>query len=396
MSFSLSTVIMAVLASNLLLFLVYILFKNSKLLVIFGYKTLAFIVFLTVLRLIIPIEFSFTENVFFQGFLAKVYTVILHPYFTLGHINISIWLFLSMIWFIGFVVKIMQYIKLYHKTKATIMLLGHDVTNDTMYCDALEEICSTLKLKNRFRIIEIPNLPCPMIFSFYKPCILFPANHHYDEQTIRFCLQHEIAHYRHGDLHLKFIVELLMMIYWWNPFCKSIQKHLDDVLEVHVDDSVTHRDYTTTKNYLLCLLRIKKDSLSKTTNVLPSQMILAIKNVDESALEKRFQILADFHQSKKGFQHILRKALCTILVVIGLSVYLLSYTIVFESNLAFGGPAPENNIPSFTLTADNAYIIINENGTYDIYLYGCYIETVDSLEYYDESIPIYNHKEDVP
>ena len=47
------------------------------------------------------------------------------------------------------------------------------------------------------------------------------------------------------------------------------------------------------------------------------------------------------------------------------------------------------NEQDFILTEENAYAILNEDGTYDIYLYGEYLETVTSLKYYDSSLPIY-------
>ena len=47
------------------------------------------------------------------------------------------------------------------------------------------------------------------------------------------------------------------------------------------------------------------------------------------------------------------------------------------------------NEQDFILTEENAYAILNEDGTYDIYLYGEYLETVTSLKYYDSSLPVY-------
>lgn len=39
--------------------------------------------------------------------------------------------------------------------------------------------------------------------------------------------------------------------------------------------------------------------------------------------------------------------------------------------------------------AENTYAVQNRNGSYDIYLYGEYCETVDSLEFYPDDVPIY-------
>lgn len=47
---------------------------------------------------------------------------------------------------------------------------------------------------------------------------------------------------------------------------------------------------------------------------------------------------------------------------------------------------------SFILTSNNAYAIRNDNGSFDIYLYGEYLETTNSLEEYG-TFPIYDSKE---
>ena len=73
--------------------------------------------------------------------------------------------------------------------------------------------------------------------------------------------------------------------------------------------------------------------------------------------------------------------------LISIFVFLSSYFVTWE-------PLPVDNSSTmneqdFILTEENAYAILNEDGTYDIYLYGEYLETVTSLKYYDSSLPIY-------
>ena len=48
----------------------------------------------------------------------------------------------------------------------------------------------------------------------------------------------------------------------------------------------------------------------------------------------------------------------------------------------------------FILTSNNAYAIRNDNGSFDIYLYGEYLETTNSLEEYG-TFPIYDSKEEL-
>lgn len=106
---------------------------------------------------------------------------------------------------------------------------------------------------------------------------------------------------------------------------------------------------------------------------------LSISNIKEGSLEKRFQLLAHPSKQPRRFSGIFR--------LISIFVFLSSYFVTWE-------PLPVDNSSTmneqdFILTEENAYAILNEDGTYDIYLYGEYLETVTSLKYYDSSLPIY-------
>ena len=72
--------------------------------------------------------------------------------------------------------------------------------------------------------------------------------------------------------------------------------------------------------------------------------------------------------------------------------YLFSYCFTLKGN---GLPDETKTGEMFLLTDENSYGISNGDGTYDLYLYSEYLETVDSLMRYDY-VPIYNSLEDVP
>lgn len=52
--------------------------------------------------------------------------------------------------------------------------------------------------------------------------------------------------------------------------------------------------------------------------------------------------------------------------------------------------SPNNQRNSISSGEENSFFIDNQDGTYDLYITGQYIETIDSLEYYDQTIPIYD------
>ena len=74
-----------------------------------------------------------------------------------------------------------------------------------------------------------------------------------------------------------------------------------------------------------------------------------------------------------------------IIITILISLFVLSYTFIFESRYI----SPQYQLDSFEPNVNNSYFIKGENGTYHFYFDGIYQETVNSLQYFDEKIPIY-------
>ena len=53
-----------------------------------------------------------------------------------------------------------------------------------------------------------------------------------------FIIRHELEHYRHHDLVLLFLLDLLVCFHWWNPFVYILRKHFTLVLEISNDQMV--------------------------------------------------------------------------------------------------------------------------------------------------------------
>lgn len=382
MNYSFSTVLMAILASNLLLIVLHLLFTNSKLMISAGYKIIGFIVILTLLRLFIPFEFPFVQNIYLPKKLAEISVFIQRIRFSLFGIDISIWTIFTGIWLTVSVFRFIQYICHYRKTRALIAAAGIDVTNEARYSDILRQLNPMDYAK--FQIIEMNSLPSPMIFSFFHPCILLPANNAYTSEELTFILGHEVSHYRHGDLLLKFLVQLLALIYWWNPVSHLITKHLNAVLEIHVDQSLTRDDPVLIERYLSCLMKLKKEANYSPQCILPDTLTLSINDTNDTLLTKRFEFM-----TKRVKSGMICRSACLLL---GFSIWLSSYFFTFEARVR---PTECDGSPVFNMTEKNSYIIEQEDGTYHIYWNNQHIETVESLEYYDSSIPIYSTKEEV-
>ena len=378
MTCSFDTMLTTLSASLLLLLIACILFANSKRILAVGYRTLAFISVLAILRLLIPIEFDFSLPLNANHLLSEfiLFFLLSHP--ISPHLTFYPWYTLLAVWGTGILIQSIKYLRNYRKTKAAIRVLGTPVSDQDKYSNALASVLQTYEIKQHFSVYEIPSLPTPMIFSMRKPCILFPAGNHYSEEELTFIFRHEITHFTHHHLLYQFFVQLFCIIYWWNPLNPYIKKQIDALLEMDVDCSFS-KDPQETIQYLNCLLQVKKQSAESHTGFLSDTCSLSLNNLNESTLEKRFQLLT--HPSRR---HTLFSAA---LICSSLLLFIFSYVFTIKSHFT---PADTS---VFTLTEENAYAISRDDGRYDLYLYGEYIETVDSLKGYDSSLPVYKDPE---
>ena len=85
--FSFSTVLTAILTSNVIAILIAIPFIKKDLTLCIGYKVLFCFVVLALLRLLLPFEFPFTTNVFLPQFLSQITAFLQRPLIQVVGIN---------------------------------------------------------------------------------------------------------------------------------------------------------------------------------------------------------------------------------------------------------------------------------------------------------------------
>lgn len=379
MNLAFETLMTTFLASFLLFLITCILFANSKHILVVGYPTLTFICVLSIMRLIFPFEFPFTRNIRLGEICVHIAEFFRKKYIHFLTIEFSLWDIGIIIWLTGIIVYLYKYINNYRKDKILIDTLGIHVSNNKKYSAILASICQNYQLNYNFNVYELPGLSSPMIFSVYKPCILLPAQNEYTDKELYLIFQHEIGHFYYHHLLYQFLIDLFSIVYWWNPFNKHIKQQIDALLEMSIDHifSVTADE---TFDYLSCLLNVKKKSV-KQQLVFKSNSSLSMNNLEETILEKRFQLLT--HSQKR------RHFLSFFLIIISVVIFIFSYCFTLRG---YSVPKELKNNEIFALTVENSYAISNKDGTYDIYFYGEYLETVNSLKEY-ELVPIYTEKE---
>ena len=81
----------------------------------------------------------------------------------------------------------------------------------------------------------------PYITGLITPHILLPNDffHRFDATQQRLILQHELTHWRRGDLHLNYLALLLLCLCWFNPLCWLAYSRYRQAQELACDAVVT-------------------------------------------------------------------------------------------------------------------------------------------------------------
>ena len=381
MHFSFSSVLMTLLASNLLLIPISLLFRNEKLLAEIGYKVMIVFCIVTLVRLLFPCELPFTRTVILPALFSDALSLLRHRHEIIPGFQVSISDVLCVGWFAISIFFLISYVWRQIKLRALVLRNGRDVTREDPYAAILGALCSE-KERRHLRLRLFPFAQTPMITGLRKPIILLPQNTTPAAKDLLFALRHELYHYRHHDLGLKFLVGCVSAFYWWNPFCHILSRQVDTLQDMQVDASIVADGDEAATGYMSTIMYYLKHSKDSGDYLSQSEEpAFDGKNI----LTRRIHMM---QRPKTKPNYLVSVAL--LLLVFGM--YIGSYLIVFENY---------SNMPEITESESyivpegpNSYAIPNADGTYTVYLFdGRCTEIVDSLEYYPD-IVIYSSKEE--
>ncbi|MCR5753562.1 MAG: M56 family metallopeptidase [Acetatifactor sp.] len=375
MNFSFSAIYMTVFATNLMVIVLALCFRNSKIMTTMGYRLLALFTLFAFLRAFFPLELVHNQMLPLPEWFSEILVFLRYIRFKTPVHNFSIWSLLAIIWLIGCIVLFIRALRESLRTRYYILSHGLAVTKNAPYNKILNQICEQRKRKLHFEILQLDELDIPLAYGLFHHYILIPSHLRLTEDEWYYVLGHEAAHHFNYDLYKKLFVRLITIVYWWNPFCHLLSSQCDMILEMQIDHTLTTATSKSWIDYVKCLLNVADQA---TDNAQPkvAQSAPLLKN-DISALEMRFQMMAPSESKRKYGLNIL-------FVIIVISIFILSYLYTFEAYYV------REDIASVTVSpsSDGSFAVQLEDGSYDIYLSGFFIENVNSLEYYPSDLPI--------
>lgn len=378
MFLSIAALITILLIINLSIILLWLFLKSNRGIMQISLSTMLLGILLVVLRLLVPIEFSFQQTIREKNIFPSLFLILYTPVLESVDTGIYVYHVILLVWGIGI---------LFFSIKNLLchMRFLYLINREADLCD--EKVKNTIKKieelhgkSSNFKVIMTSKVSVPMYFGLLRPIIILPKIE-LSEQELYYIIRHEATHYYNNDLWIKLFVEFISIIYWWNPFVFILKHEVDKILEIRVDMAVTETFNESEKiNYLECLIRISKEAASPEI----SGFSLSFDSRTVSVLSQRFHIVLAEEEFKKS------KVKNMILFVSMIFVLILSLFVVFEPYSI----NPKDQEKTLELTPENAYLIVKPDNGYDVYVNNEYFATVTEIRDSYSDLLIYNNLEE--
>lgn len=385
MDISFTTVVNTLFFSAIAIILLGVMIDRTRMISGKNFRFLFLMIILIMVRLFVPCEIlKVQNNVYLTRIYPEVYLFLTKPFFTFWGKGQSVTSILLMISLAGSVFCGGRLFLSYFAISRT--LKGCRTVRDERISRLLSVINKELGKTASFRVVQGREITVPFIFGLWRPVIALPEAGLSEEEWY-YILSHEMAHYYHRDLWLRSACEILHMVYWWNPFVGLLRSRLIVFQERHIDAEITQKlDEERMLDYLSCLIKMAKlrPAVHEETWVAGFH--------GRAQLQDRISRLLELQENKEekpmGGKYCFSHFLGAVLLV--LFALFLPTLITLEPN---GGVPDEISEECFMLTPENAYLILNEEGKYEVYADGEFKGVTSQI--LEDTLHIYNREGEV-
>lgn len=378
---SLYSLIWTFLISCPMLLLIFILRRRSDYLTKYGVTFISILYIFCTVRMLFPIEFPSHQKVICDSYL---YSFLMNLYAKSEDIHKKIVMAVILtIWIIGIIIAVVHKMREWNKVKG--YLIKGTSEGDGVAEKILREIDSECPIKIEYNLA----IAEPFIKGLRHPVIYLPEKE-CNEKELEFILMHEYLHWKRKDLWKKFIINIIGMIFWWNPLAYLLCKDLDQIIELNCDNAMSKKYSEMDTLYYLDTLTYMAGGRRANFDKVSSNTLGFVKKLEVRPLKQRFHYV----MFKKDDRKTQRKMN---LFILGVSViwFVASYYFILQPDYSIPQmDVQEDNTP-FIADDENSYLEEQKDGSY-IFHYAGFTdkvskEDVESGGY--EGYPIIKYKE---
>lgn len=282
--------------------------------------------------------------------------------FVFGDVHVTVTIIAAAVWIAGSAASFirMGYALLKYKQALNSMVSVPNANAERI----MAEIVFKTRPRQKYRLICSESVGTPVVSGFLAPTICIPALP-FPDSELENILSHEWNHFLHKDTWVKLLFHGVKAALWWNPLLYMLCKDLDRMLEIRCDIKTIHNcDEPERVKYLesvLSVIKLIKSSNRKPSRALPVSSVAFIDgNHSESIIKQRFDAVLEYKKKPSRIKNVM---ICGVMIL----VFFMSYTVIVQSA---GEPPAEDGVtfPESAITAERAYIMVNPDDTYVLYI----------------------------
>jgi Antirepressor regulating drug resistance, predicted signal transduction N-terminal membrane component len=359
---------MAVLGFSVLVAALTLLRRLTWFLVSFSILPLLFLIGISIFRLFVVTEFSFTSVIRSYVIFPAIMNFLAFPLFLLPNgYAFTVAQLLAVAWCVVAVFLIIRFAVNYSKFKKWVDSLPS--VADTRLHNILYEIAGDSKYKSKIKILSDDTIETPMISGFFHPVIFYPKLD-LDEEQIRYVLHHEWNHFVQKDSWYKLVVHLICCIMWWNPVVYLLKRDLEHTLELRCDlGIIADLSHEARKRYYDTIMDVYEHGVNRApVNV--SRFASGFAKTCGGALMKQ-RVNVGFSYDRKNISRRISSLFICAIILIPFAVSFL-FIVQPYTRPTQATDEEQYRVNDMINTETDSYLIYNDDGTYSLYLDGEY------------------------
>ncbi len=369
MQISFYSALMSVLWGSLFCIVLALLRRFKRGYLYYNIAPLSILLFGCIFRCVLPLDFpGFTINLEYSTFYASINTALYTPVIITGENGqgITPLMIFFAIWVTGALVLSARFLWIYFR-KMYFLNIYEDVESGPAY-EIAAALCEKQKIK-KFRILKDVSIKVPHVCGFLYPRVLLP-DVEYTETDLRYILAHELAHWKNGDMWVRFITILICYIFWWNPIIYLLLYRMNETLEFRCDATVVNAHCIENsdeerKNYLNTLKRASEDvkkARKKRSQLFSVESELLGHSMSKEDFKRRLDIIGDYERNPKKERRIaiFTAAIMAVVLVFSYRFILQPYYYVDKETFDDRG--------GIQMTPENTYLLEENDGTFSVYI----------------------------
>ena len=199
-------------------------------------------------------------------------------------------------------VLLTRYLIQYHRVVSYFSEM--EKTEDTELNNILDEIC-TDKEKRNIKIVQTAAVEIPCCIGIFEKRILIPDKK-YSREELHYIILHEYTHLDNKDILTIQLINILCIVFWWNPFVYILKGDMYQSIEIRCDQTVTKKLKSAERgNYLTVILKEYKASVQEKEFRKPAGAMPLFEDHSDHLIE-RFRLVAEGKQSSSRIGKVIQ------------------------------------------------------------------------------------------